>query len=92
MAHPNIQVNAKDDYNHTALDIACYHGSLACLPLLLAAPGVQLNERTVNGWTPIMSAIRFGKTEAVRQMAAVKDVDLDVQDTEGRSLEEFAIR
>ena len=34
-----------------------------------------------------MEAIEYGHTEAVRQMAAVKEVDLDVKDNQGRSLE-----
>jgi len=89
LAHPNIQVNAKNQWNSTALHLACANDSLASLSKLLAAPGLQLNERDVSGWTPIMVAIRWGKTEAVLQMAAVRGVDLDVKDNDGRSLEEI---
>ena len=89
LAHPNIKVNAKDGDNRTALHFACIYDSLASLNKLLAAPGVQLNERNNDGYTSIMRAIRWGKTEAVLQMAAVRDVDLDVTLT-GRSLEEIA--
>jgi len=80
-------VNAKSNYNRTALRKACSSGSLASLSKLLATPGVQLNERDRRGRTPIMEAIEYGHTEAVRQMAAVKEVDLDVKDNQGRSLE-----
>ena len=91
LAHPNIQVNAKiKGDNYTALHFACAKGSLACIGKLLAAPGLQLNERNSWGNTPIMLAISRGKTEAVLQMAAVRGVDLDVKDPEGRSLEEYA--
>ena len=92
LAHPNIQVNAKDDDNEAALHFACVNGSLASLSKLLAAPGLQLNERNVNGCTPIMLVMYNGKTEAVLQMAALREVDLDVKDRLGRSLEEFANR
>jgi len=92
LAHPNIQVNAKSEYNRTALHYACARGSLASLSKLLATPGVQLNERNTRGQTPIMDAIDDGQTEAVRQMAAVKEVDLDVKDNQGRSLEKYANR
>ena len=42
LAHPNIQVNAKDNDNDTALHGACNNGCLASLSKLLEAPGVQL--------------------------------------------------
>ena len=97
LSSPGIQVNAKDldwrtNEDWTALHFACGYGCLASLSKLLAAPGLKLNERNDNGWTPIMTAIGRGKTEAVLQMAAVSEVDLDVKDKEGRSLEEFANR
>ena len=97
LSSPGIQVNAKDldwrtNEDWTALHFACGYGCLASLSKLLAAPGLKLNERNDNGWTPIMTAIGRGKTSAVLQMAAVSEVDLDVKDKEGRSLEEFANR
>ena len=76
-------MNARDEKNYSALHWASYNGSLACLSRLLAVPEVQLNERNSWGNTPIMVAISWGKTEAVRLMAAVAGVDLDVKDTEG---------
>jgi len=77
LSRPGIEVNARDEKNYTALHWACYNGSLACLSRLLAVPEVQLNERNSWGNTPIMVAISWGKTEAVRLMAAVAGVDLD---------------
>ena len=95
LSSPGIQVNAKDldwrtNEDWTALHFACGYGCLASLSKLLAAPGLQLNLRHKDGYTPIMTAIFRGKTEAVLQMAAVREVDLDVKDNQGRSLEEFA--
>ena len=85
-----IQVNAKDEKGSTALHHACHSGSLASLALIVKSPGVQLNERDNDGATPIMWAILGRQTQAVLQMAAVPDVCLDVNDDQGRSLEEFA--
>ena len=90
LSSPGIQVNAKSMYNRTALHLACLHGSVASLSKLLATSGLQLNETDKLGWTPIMTAIYMGKTEAVRLMAAKPTVCLDVRDNQGRSLEEFA--
>ena len=89
LAQPSIEVNAKDNSNRTALHYACHRGSsnIAILSKLLAVPGILVNERDSYGWTPIMdalTAITYGK--AVRVMAAVEHVDLDVN---GRSLEDF---
>ena len=94
LAQPSIEVNAKDNFDHTALHFACRTGTrnIAILSKLLAVPGILVNERDSYGWTPIMdalTAITYGKAVSfrpVRVMAAVEDVDLDVN---GRSLEDF---
>jgi len=92
LAQPGIQVNARDKMNFTALHWACQMGSVASLTILLAVPVLLLNERNSGGWTPILAAIFYGKTEAVRLMAQVKEVDLDVKDSHNRSLEDIASR
>ena len=88
LAQPSIEVNAKDNKNITALHLACRTrtGNIAILSKLLAVPGILVNERDSDGWTPIMLAIIYSEPDAVRVMAAVEDVDLDVN---GRSLEDF---
>ena len=95
LSSPGIRVNAKDEFDHTALHMACGNyawrdGPLASLPVILARPDLLLNERNDWGFTPIMSAILGRQTEAVFQMASVPDVCLDVKDNKGRSLEEIA--
>ena len=95
LAQPNIEVNAKDNHkNSTALHFACRTRTrnIAILGKLLAVPGILVNERDNNGWTPIMWAITYGKPEAIRMMAAVEDVDLDVRSYDGRSLGDLARR
>ena len=79
--------------NSTALHYVCGSSNIAILKKLLTfRPGLLLNERSNNGLVPIAWAIRFGNVEAVRMMAAVPEVDLEVIDKQGRSLEEHAIR
>ena len=92
LSQPGIDVNAKDDQGNTAFHVACYKGNVAILRLFLDAPGMLHNERNNLGETPILRAIKFVKIEAVRLMAEVAEVDLDVTDNQGRSLEEFAIK
>ena len=93
LSSPGIRVNAKDEFDQTALHMVCRNfkdRSLACLPVLLARPDLLLNERNDWGFTPIMSAILGRQTEAVLQMASLPNVCLDMKDNKGRSLEEIA--
>ena len=107
LAQPGLDVNAKNNNNSTALHYACefdlYSMDYACvirnrnrniaiLSKLLAVPEILVNERDSKGWTPIMRAIYSRKPEAVRMMAAVEEVDLDVRCNNGRSLEDLAHR
>ena len=89
---PAIEVNAKDPINRTALHFACWKGDVAMLSKLLAVPGLLFNERMDRGRTPIMAAIKFGRPDAVRLMAAMAEVDLDVKDNDGNNLEQYAAR
>ena len=95
LEQPSIEVNAKDNNENTALHWACRCGrvsNVAILNQLLAAPGILVNERDVDGCTPIMLAIYYSKLDAVRVLAEVEKVDLDVRDDSGLSLEDLAYR
>ena len=93
LAQPDIEVNAKDNSDSTALHWACAPGNVAILNQLLAVPGILVNERERElGWTPIMAAIELARLDIVRVMAAVEKVDLDVRDDRGLSLEDLAYR
>ena len=95
LAQPSIEVKVKDNKNSTALHLACdtRRRNIAILSKLLAVPGILVNERDSDGWTPIMLAIysEAVRVMAVRVMAAVEEVDLDVSHN-GRSLEDLAHR
>ena len=91
LSHPSIDVNAKDSELDTALHKACLFFNEAILHKLLATPGLLLNEKNWLGETPIMSAARLGRVGAVKLMAAKEQVDLDLRDIQGRSLEEMGL-
>ena len=90
LSQPSIDVNAKAGSRlGTALHTACLFFNEAILHKILATPGLLLNERNSTGDTPIMCAVRLGRVGAVKLMATKEQVDLDVKDYEGRSLEEM---
>ena len=98
LSQPGIEVNVKcGTSGKTALHFAMEKGRDAALSLLLAAPGVDLNARDggVWGWartlgsTPIQDAVHHGNVKAVRLMASVAEVDLDVKTPGGEGLEDL---
>ena len=97
LSQPGIEVNVKcGTSGKTALHFAMEKGRDAALSLLLAAPGVDLNardgfrrDRTL-GSTPIQDAVHHGNVKAVRLMASVAEVDLDVKTPRGECLEDLA--
>ena len=95
LSQPGIKVNAKSSlFGQTALHLAIEKGSDAALSLLLAAPGMDLNARDGFDWgglrnTPIQDAIEFGNINAVRLIASVAEVNLDVKTPGGEGLEDF---
>ena len=92
LSQPSIDVNAKAGSRlGTALHTACLFFNEAILHKLLATPGLLLNEKNWLGETPIMSAARLGRVGAVKLMAAKEQVDLDLRDIQGRSLEEMGL-
>ena len=91
LQQPNVDVNAKDKRGNTALHHACcLPVGNAIMPKLLAAPGILLNEENRTGKTPIMMAVMWNRIEAVQILAAVDEVDLDVRDETGKSMEDIA--
>ena len=92
LSQPSIDVNAKAGSRlGTALHTACLFFNEAILHKILATPGLLLNEKNSSGDTPIMSAVIWGSVGAVKLMAAKEQVDLDVRNIVGRSLEEMGL-
>ena len=92
LQQPNVDVNAKDKRGNTALHhaVCSLPAGNAIMPKLLAAPGILLNEENRTGKTPIMMAVMWNRIEAVQILAAVDEVDLDVRDDKGKSMEDIA--
>jgi ankyrin repeat protein len=90
LAQPGIAVNAVNSDNLTALHSACWSGRPDIVMRLLAHPGVHVNTRTIDGWAPIMWAVRCNHVETVRVMAGDGRVELDTVDNDDRTLEDQA--
>ena len=88
LATAGIEVNKRGGLQHqTTLHFACFNTRGAVIIKMLAAPGIDVNALNRYNYTPIMSALDFGQTEAVRLLAPVADLDRKYPD--GQSLEEM---
>ena len=88
LATDGIEVNKRGGLQHqTTLHFACFNTRGAVIIKMLAAPGIDVNALNRYNYTPMMSALDFGQTEAVRLLAPVADLDRKYPD--GQSLEEM---
>ena len=92
LAQPGIEVNAKDGTNRTAMHWACSSGTVGIMSKLLAVPGVLMNNKTKSGRTPVAEAKMSRNPDTLQLMTTVEEVDLDVRDFSGMSLEDMAYR
>ena len=67
---PGFNVNmAVDVHGWTLLHFACSEeSSSAMIPLLLAHPDIEVNEKNKGGWAPFYFACENGYTSCVREM------------------------
>ena len=88
LQRPGLDVNLTDSDGDTALHDACNSGHSGVVRRLLAHQSLTCtNLRNVEGERPLMVAVYHGNVECVRELVAVKGVDLDTRDNKGRSLE-----
>ena len=66
LAHPDIDVNQKDDDGYTAFMWACTNGKSVCVRLLLGDSRVEVNEPRNDGSTPLWWAASRGHLDPVR--------------------------
>ncbi len=52
----------------------------------MASPDILVNERTVQGSSPVMVAVKYGQIEATQAMVLDPRVDLELVDKQGRDL------
>lgn len=77
LAHPDIDVNLKNNYGDTPFLLACYKGRTACVPLLLKDPRVKVNEPNDDGCTPLWYAASRGYLEVIKWwIASGRKMDL----------------
>ena len=78
-------VNWKNDadYGATPLIIAALNGRTECVRLLLAAPGININQAGQQGATPLLCAALNGHKECVRLLLAAPGIDVNMADEDG---------
>jgi len=92
LEHPRLDVNAKQINSFTALHNACSINNPTIVAKLLEHTGLDCNLRSDKGNTPLMIAVKAPSrnVETVRQLVADERVDLDIRNSDGRTLEEMA--
>ena len=78
LAHPDIDVNGKDEHGRTPFYYACY-GSTTCVRELLKDSGVKVNEPDNFGSPPLWVAATFGHLDIIRWwIASGREMDLGI--------------
>jgi len=65
LAHPDIDVNAKDSFGYTPFFLACYNGHSSCLREMLGDSRVNVHEPG-NGCSPLWQAAVNGHVDVIR--------------------------
>ena len=89
--HPGIEAGASDIDGNTALHIAVFgNAGPGVLRRLLACPTTDPNVKNQAGNTPIMCLLQNGGNQVERLQAFVECDKVDLDDQDGRSLEDLA--
>lgn len=75
-----IEINAADDIQNTALHIAAKRGHARMVELLLQHPDVQINLKNNMGWTPLSKAAFAGHVEVVRRFLDRPELEVNFVD------------
>ncbi|XP_046562592.1 putative ankyrin repeat protein RF_0381 [Haliotis rubra] len=78
-----LDLELTDHFSNTVLHFACEGGNVAILEHLLTTP--DLNARGTNGWSPVMVASRFGKSDVFNLLVS-KEVNLNLTDEHGNNM------
>jgi len=77
LAHPDIDVNLKNNYGQTPFMSACLAGKTSCVRQLLRDPRVKVNEPSKDGETPLNRAAYFGHHDVIKLwIASGREMDL----------------
>lgn len=75
-----IEINAADEIQNTALHVAAERGHTRMVELLLQRPEVQINLKNHLGWTPLSKAAFAGHIEVVRRLLERPEVEVNFVD------------
>lgn len=75
-----VNEHIEGGFNSTALHIASEEGNIACIDVLLSY-GADINERTIEGFTPLHRAADQGRTDAVNRLLNVGANALNCKNT-----------
>jgi len=79
LAHPDIDVNQKNEYGNTAFTSACVNGSASCVRVLLQDSRVNPNEPDNSGFTPLWWAAYRGNLDMVESwIVSGREMDLGI--------------
>jgi len=77
LAHPDIDVNLKDEFGRTPFGYACFFGNTSCVRELLKDSRVKVNEKDSDGFTPLHWAAYYGHLDVIEWwIASGREVDL----------------
>jgi ankyrin repeat protein len=80
LRRPEIDVNAADDIQDSALHVAADRGLARMVELLLRRPEIQINLRNHMGWTPLSKAAFAGHVEVVRLLLERPELEVNFVD------------
>jgi ankyrin repeat protein len=75
-----INVNWRNEDDHTTLHVACNQGHKKIVILLLAHPDIDVNQTDILGWPPFLSACFRGRISCVRLLLKDPRVKLNEPD------------
>ncbi len=69
--------------DNTPLSWAAAQSHTECVRLLLAAPGIDVNKASKNGWTPLHMAASWGHARCIQLLLAAPGIDVNKADNYG---------
>jgi len=82
LAHPDIDVNLRDDYGCNPFDYAC-NGRASCVREMLRHSRVKVNEPDVNGSSPLWYAANNGNLDVIKWwIVSGREMDLGKRENE----------
>jgi ankyrin repeat protein len=89
LSAPDIDIDAQISNGVTALYLAALNGKDEFVKALINK-GANVNVRTNDGWTPLVSAAEKGHLTTVQALLGAPDIDIDAQNVSGATALIFA--